>query len=46
MLASYTRETGSGMFPELPVAFSPDGALFGFGRTDATVVMARNAFLP
>ncbi len=26
MLASYSRETGSGMFPELPIAFSPDGS--------------------
>jgi WD40 repeat protein len=42
-LRSYSEETGTGV---LAIAFSPDGQLFGYGRLDATVVVARNPFPP
>jgi WD40 repeat protein len=45
LLATYDRETGWGQYPILPLAFSPDGSRFGYGRSDATVVMAQNAFI-
>jgi WD40 repeat protein len=40
-LRSYSEETGTGV---LAIQFSPDGQLFGYGRLDATVVVARNPF--
>ena len=40
----YDGEMGTGLFPWLPVAVSPDGAYFGYGRQDQMVVMARNPF--
>lgn len=40
LLATYDRETGWGPFTHLPVAVSPDGAALGYGRGDATVVLA------
>jgi WD40 repeat protein len=42
-LRSYSEETGTGV---LAIAFSPDGQLFGYGRLDATVVVARNPLPP
>jgi WD40 repeat protein len=39
---TYDQETGWGEFSALPIAFSPSGTHFGYGRGDATVVMARN----
>jgi hypothetical protein len=42
-LRSYSQETGTGV---LAIAFSPDGQLFGYGRLDATIVVARNPFPP
>jgi WD40 repeat protein len=42
-LRSYSEETGTGV---LAIQFSPDGQLFGYGRLDATVVVARNPFPP
>jgi WD40 repeat protein len=38
-LRSYSEEMGTGV---LAIQFSPDGQLFGYGRLDATVVVARN----
>jgi WD40 repeat protein len=38
---SYDRETGWGPFVHLPLAYSPDGTQIGYGRGDATVVLAR-----
>ncbi len=46
LLADYDQETGWGDFPSLPIAFSPDGALFGYGRADATVAVAYNSLAP
>jgi WD40 repeat protein len=40
LMETYDRETGWGIMPQLPVAFGPDGSTFGYGRTDATVVVA------
>ena len=40
LLQYFDHETGWGPDPVLPVAFSPDGSLFGYGRGDATIVMA------
>jgi WD40 repeat protein len=40
--ASYDQETGWGSFVHLPIVFAPSSTLFGYGRGDATVVMARN----
>jgi WD40 repeat protein len=37
----YDAETGWGTEPQLPMAFSPDGTKFVYGRSDATVVLAR-----
>jgi WD40 repeat protein len=39
---TYDQETGWGSFVHLPIAFAPSSTLFGYGRSDATVVMARN----
>lgn len=39
--AAYDGETGWGPFVHMAIAFSPDSKLFGYGRGDATVVMAR-----
>jgi WD40 repeat protein len=41
LLASYDQETGASATVLLPVAYSPDSTLLGFGRGDATVVVAR-----
>ena len=41
VLQTYDQETGAGV---LSIQFSPDGRLFGYGRVDATVVVARNPF--
>ncbi len=41
LLASYDQETGASSTVLLPVAYSPDSTLLGFGRGDATVVVAR-----
>lgn len=38
LLKTYDQETGNGV---LSIQFSPDGRLFGYGRQDATVVVAR-----
>jgi hypothetical protein len=38
---TYDQETGTGV---RSIAFSPTGRLFGYGRTDATVVVAHNPF--
>jgi WD40 repeat protein len=40
----YGKEYGSGYFPTMPIAVSPDGRYFGYGRQDHVVVMARNPF--
>jgi WD40 repeat protein len=42
-LRSYSEEMGTGV---LAIQFSPNGQLFGYGRLDATVVVARNPFPP
>jgi WD40 repeat protein len=41
LLQTYDQETGTSI-PS--VRFSPNGRLFGYGRRDATVVVARNPF--
>ena len=41
VLRSYDQETGPYV---TSIQFSPDGRLFGYGRSDATVVVARNPF--
>jgi WD40 repeat protein len=41
LLATYDQETGWGPSPQLPLAFAPSSTLFGYGRGDATVVVAR-----
>jgi WD40 repeat protein len=46
LLREYDRETGTGLFPIMPIAVSPDGRSFGYGRQDSTIVMARNPFAP
>jgi WD40 repeat protein len=38
---TYDQETGWSSFVQLPVAYSPDGTQLGYGRGDATVVLAR-----
>ncbi len=38
------EETGIGSTGLEAVAISPDGSMFGYGRTDATVVLAANPF--
>jgi WD40 repeat protein len=38
---SYDRETGWGPFVHLPLVYSPDSTQLGYGRGDATVVLAR-----
>jgi WD40 repeat protein len=42
LLRQYDKEMGTGYFDWLPVAVSPDGRYFGYGRQDHMVVMARN----
>jgi WD40 repeat protein len=44
LLREYDEETGTGPYNQLPVAVSPDGRYFGYGREDHMVVMARNPF--
>jgi len=39
---SYDQETGWGPFPQLPLAFSPSGTHFGYGRGDGPVFVVRN----
>ena len=39
--AEFDSETGAGPFPSLPLAYSPDSSQLGYGRGDATVVLAR-----
>lgn len=46
LLALYDRETGWGPNPTLPLVFSPDSRRLAIGRTDATVLLARNPFVP
>jgi WD40 repeat protein len=41
LLQTYDQETGTGV---LSIQFSPNGQLFGYGRGDAIVVVARNPF--
>src|SRR5262249_44947015 len=41
LVASYDQEPGASSTVLLPVAYSPDSTLLGFGRGDATVVVAR-----
>jgi WD40 repeat protein len=41
LLQTYDQETVGGV---LSIQFSPNGRLFGYGRRDATVVVARNPF--
>jgi len=42
IVAVYDQETGWGSFVHLPIAFAPSSTLFGYGRSDATVVVAHN----
>ncbi len=39
LLQTYDQETGTGV---RSIQFSPDGQLFGYGRDEATVVLARD----
>jgi WD40 repeat protein len=41
LLQTYDQETSTGAYS---IQFSPNGQLFGYGRWDATVVVARNPF--
>jgi uncharacterized repeat protein (TIGR01451 family) len=41
LVQTYDQETGAGV---RSIQFSPNGQLFGYGRGDATVVVARNPF--
>jgi WD40 repeat protein len=41
LVKTYDQETGTRV---LSIQFSPNGLLFGYGRGDATVVVARNPF--
>jgi hypothetical protein len=41
LVQTYDQETGTAV---LSIQFSPNGQLFGYGRDDATVVVARNPF--
>lgn len=41
-LQLFDHETGWGPAIQLPLATSPDGAWFGYGRGDSTVVLAHN----
>jgi len=41
LVQTYDQETGTAV---LSIQFSPNGQLFGYGRLDATVVVARNPF--
>lgn len=45
LLATYDRECGWGQWVALPIAFSPNGATFAYGRADASLALARNPFL-
>jgi WD40 repeat protein len=40
LLVNFDEETGWGIEPRLPLAISPTGEQFGYGRTDATIVVA------
>ena len=42
LLATFDREAGWGQFPTMSIDVSPNGATFGYGRNDATVMLARN----
>jgi WD40 repeat protein len=42
LVQTYDQETGMRV---LSIQFSPNGQLFGYGRDDATVVVARNPFI-
>src|SRR5205085_6712313 len=42
LVREYDQEMGTGDFPWLPVAVSPDGRYFGYGRQDHMVVMAHS----
>ena len=42
--AGYNQETGLIGFEPVPVAVSPDGRWFGWGRRDGTAAVARNPF--
>jgi WD40 repeat protein/subtilase family serine protease len=42
LVQTYDQETGTRV---LSIQFSPNGLLFGYGRDDATVVVARNPFI-
>jgi WD40 repeat protein len=44
LVDQYTAETGWGLFPKTTVALSPNGAWLGYGRNDATIVMATSPF--
>ena len=39
-LTRYDEETGWGLDPQMSIAFSSDGTIFGYGRNDATVSAA------
>jgi WD40 repeat protein len=45
-LAVFDQECGWGQRPKLPVAVSPDGALFGYGRSDSSLAVAHHPFGP
>src|SRR4029079_6515490 len=45
-MAVFDQECGWGQRPVLPVAISPDGTLFGYGRNDSSFVVAPHPFGP
>jgi WD40 repeat protein len=42
----YDQELNAAGFGVTSLAFSPDGVRFGYGRYDATILVARNPFAP